>query len=166
MRASPSTARTRRHQLSHRLSCTSHTLRFLAQPLPLATSSQAPAAGAWWPGGLQGWAALGLCRQGRELLWPSSGPCLAWPQTWPLLKSGQTTEVHGLYTQGHVHSRKRHLFAANDFCLRHSPALLRSSAWAYCFTDHCTVAGEGRRGLLSGGDVQPVVLSTPYSPNK
>lgn len=120
MRASPCTARTGRHQLSHWLSCTSCMLSFgqatttcnqLASP-----GSKHKAAGPSWPGSLQGHTALGLCRLGSSWgphlhpawLGHSPGPFLPQPPSWRLLKSHQMTgcvqrcmvSLHaGTYTQ-------------------------------------------------------------------
>ena len=117
--------------------------------------------------------------QAGEPLGSPSGPCVAWPQTWPLpttatklapaqiqphYRGARSLYMHACIQSCVLMQRKRHPFVANDFCLSHSPALLCTSAWAYCITDHYTGVGEGKRGLLSGGDVQPVVLSATYSP--
>lgn len=149
-----------------------------AKPLPPATNSQALAA-----------STLQLPHHGQEVsrgtqcsdcigrgaprvfTWLSHrpGPFSQQPQSWCLLKPGQITEVHCLLTCRHIDTTVYRCNAKGSClrlmtCLSNSPALLCTSAWAYCFSDHYMVVGVGRKGLLSRGDAQPVLLSTSYSP--
>lgn len=152
MTVSPSTARTRWHWLS----CTSHTLTVLAEPLPLATNSQAPTA-----------STQQLQHHGQEVskctqcsacagrgapgvpMWTQHGSATDMAPSYKSHQAGTCSNLAKLQrsmvsTDGHVYTAAYRCdargtwFAVNDICLSHSPTLLRSSACAYCFTDHYT----------------------------
>lgn len=94
---------------------------------------------------------------------------LSYHSSWCLLKHGQVAEVHGRSTCGHactaVHlckakgTRAWPITAASVRAL-HGCAHLPGPAASLTTTRG---RGKGRRDLLGSGNVQPVILSTPYS---
>lgn len=181
MTASPSTARTRWHQLSHRLSCTGRTLTVLAEPLRLATNSQARAASTRQLGhhgqevskGTQRSACAGRGAPGVPT-WTFHGSATDLAPSYHSHRAGACSNLAKLQrctvsTDGYVYAAAYRCdargtwFAVNGsasvtapHCCAHLPVLTASLT--------ATPGGEGRRGLWRGGDVQPVVLSAPYSP--
>lgn len=103
---------------------------------------------------------------------------MAWPQTWPLptiatklapaqiwpyyreawsLQMGMCTQLH---TDAMQEAPGLQLMMSASVTVPHCCACLPMLAASLTTTP----GREGRRGLLRGGDVQPVVLFAPYSP--
>lgn len=161
---SHSTARTRRHQLNHRPSCTSRTLAVLAQPRTTCKPTCRP-----WQPAISSWSITARRSPWECSTWAMStgkllasppGSCVTWPQTWPFPTTAagacsSATKMQRCVVALHAGTHTQLCTCAmqkaplhGQSLLPQSPTHLCTSAWACCFTDRCMGAGKWQERSL------------------